>query len=268
SQGEGRDCQRAQSAAGLPLPSALPDEGRPLRERGARARRRRPRACRGLPFPRPAPHIGTMNNTDIDGLADWVVRRGLEGVDETELLRAFCEKCATLGLPVARGLAFIDTLHPVYEGRLFRWRDDGAEEEATRDYERSDQGANAESWRRSPFYRLLQTGEEEMRRRIAFGDPADYSVVQEMKDTGHTDYILFVHRFTRDGSIGEMDCVCSAWSTKHPAGFSDANITALRRLVPALALALKSGTLARIAGTLVEVYLGRDAGRRVLEGRI
>src|SRR6185437_12781114 len=52
------------------------------------------------------------------------------------------------------------------------------------------------------------------------------------------------------------------------AGFSDANITALRRLVPALALALKSGTLARIAGTLVEVYLGRDAGRRVLEGRI
>ena len=38
--------------------------------------------------------------------------------------------------------------------------------------------------------------------------------------------------------------------------------------MPALGLAIKSAALARIAGTLVEVYLGRDAGRRVLEGRI
>jgi adenylate cyclase len=35
-----------------------------------------------------------------------------------------------------------------------------------------------------------------------------------------------------------------------------------------LALAAKCASLARIAGTLVETYLGRDAGRRVLEGRI
>ena len=42
----------------------------------------------------------------------------------------------------------------------------------------------------------------------------------------------------------------------------------LRRLVPILALSIKSASLARIAGTLVEVYLGRDAGQRVLSGRI
>ncbi|MBS0549559.1 MAG: adenylate/guanylate cyclase domain-containing protein [Proteobacteria bacterium] len=209
-----------------------------------------------------------MNDTDIDRIADWIVRRGLAGADETELLRAFCEKCAGAGLPLGRGLAFIDTLHPVHEGRLFRWRDDGVEEEATRDYGRSDQGASAESWQRSPFFHLLQTGGEELRRRIAFGDPIDYSIVQEVKDAGHTDYILFVHRFPSESSIGEMDGVYSAWATRHPQGFSDANVTALRRLVPALALAIKSGALARIAGTLVEVYLGRDAGRRVLEGRI
>lgn len=209
-----------------------------------------------------------MNDTDIDRLTDWVVRRGLEGADESDLLREFCEKCAAAGLLVSRGLAFIDTLHPVHEGRIFRWRDDGAEEEATRDYGRSDQGDAAASWQRSPFYHLLENGGEEMRRRIGFGDPADYSIVQEMKDAGHTDYILFVHRFASNSTIGEMDCVYSAWATRHPVGFSDANVAALRRLVPALALAIKSGALARIAGTLVEVYLGRDAGRRVLEGRI
>jgi adenylate cyclase len=209
-----------------------------------------------------------MKDADIERLADWLIRRGLEGTDETELLRTFCEKCTTLGLPVGRGLAFIDTLHPVHEGRIFRWRDDGAEEEPARDYGRSDQGAAAESWRSSPFFHLLETGGEEMRRRIGFGEAADYPIIQEMKDAGHTDYILFIHRFAGETTIGEMDGVYSAWSTRHPEGFTDAQIKALRRLVPALGLAIKSAALARISSTLVEVYLGKDAGQRVLAGRI
>lgn len=209
-----------------------------------------------------------MKSQDIDRIADWIIRRGLEGIDETGFLREFCEQCQAADLPVSRGLAFIDTLHPVHEGHIFRWRDDGVEEEAVREYGRSDQGAAAESWRSSPFFHLLETDGQELRRRIGFGEDAHYSVIQEMKDAGHTDYVVFVHRFTRGGSIGEMDCVCSSWSTRHPAGFSDANLAALRRLVPALALALKSATLARIAATLVDVYLGRDAGQRVLDGRI
>jgi adenylate cyclase len=209
-----------------------------------------------------------MNNADIDRISDWIIRRGLEGAPESDLLRAFCDKCGAVGLPVDRALMFIDTLHPVHEGRIFFWRNDGAEEEAVRDYGRSDRGEAAQSWQRSPFYHLLQTGKEELRRRIGFGDPADFAIIQEMKDLGHTDYVVFVHRFKSDGTIGEMDSVSSAWSTRHRAGFGDSGIAALRRLVPALGLAIKSGALARIASTLVEVYLGRDAGRRVLEGRI
>jgi adenylate cyclase len=38
--------------------------------------------------------------------------------------------------------------------------------------------------------------------------------------------------------------------------------------MPTLALAIKCASLKRIAATLVEVYLGRDAGQRVLSGRI
>ena len=79
---------------------------------------------------------------------------------------------------------------------------------------------------------------------------------------------MFVHRFKDDGTIGEMDSFYSAWSTRHPDGFSDTDIAALRRLVPALGLAVKSAALARISSTLVDVYLGRDAGQRVLSGRI
>ncbi|CAN5871459.1 adenylate/guanylate cyclase domain-containing protein [soil metagenome] len=209
-----------------------------------------------------------MKTTELDRLIDWLVRRGLEGVQEADLLRDCCLQCNEAGIPVARALAIIDTLHPVHEGTVFRWRNDNVEEEAATQYGPTNEGAAAESWQRSPFYHLLQTGGEELRRRIGFGEPADFPFIQEMKDTGHTDHIVFVHRFASHAAIGEMDGVYSSWSTRDAAGFSEADIAALRRLAPALGLAIKSAALARVAGTLVEVYLGRDAGRRVLEGRI
>jgi adenylate cyclase len=204
----------------------------------------------------------------MDRLTDWIIRSGLAGLPETDLLRLFCEKCNAAGVPVARALTFIDTLHPVNEGTIYRWRNDDVEENASTDYARTDEGDAAESWMRSPFYHLLQTGGEELRRRIGFGEPADFTIIQEMKDLGHTDYIIFIHRIVGAGAIGQMDGVYSAWSTRAPEGFSDDNIAALRRLVRTLGLAIKTAALAGIADTLVDVYLGRDAGRRVLEGRI
>ena len=209
-----------------------------------------------------------MKDADIVRIAGWVVRRGLAGMAEEDMLREFCEKCRAAGLEISRAMALIDTLHPVHEGRVFRWRDEASNDPAMVEYGRSDEGEGATQWQTSPFFHLLQTGEEEMRVRIGFGETADFPVIQEMKDGGHTDYLVFVHRFAGDNAIGEMDCVYSSWVTRHPEGFSEAALVALRRLVPPLALAIKATALARVAGTLVDVYLGRDAGRRVLEGRI
>ena len=96
----------------------------------------------------------------------------------------------------------------------------------------------------------------------------DFSQLETLRQDGHTDYLAMVNRFAREGVIGEMECVYSHWMTRHDEGFSEADLEALRRLVPTLALAIKCTSLARIAGTLVEVYLGRDAGHRVLSGRI
>jgi adenylate cyclase len=69
-----------------------------------------------------------MKTTDVDRITDWIVRRGLEGAEETGLLREFCEKCNEAGLVISRALAFIDTLHPVREGTVSRWRGDDVEE--------------------------------------------------------------------------------------------------------------------------------------------
>jgi adenylate cyclase len=65
-----------------------------------------------------------------------------------------------------------------------------------------------------------------------------------------------------------MDCVYSSWATDAPSGFGEGEVAALRRLAPYLNLAIKSAALARMAGTIAATYLGRDAGQRVMSGRI
>ena len=209
-----------------------------------------------------------MLDRDIVAISTWLVDRGLAGASETELMQGFCTRCEEAGLAISRGITLVDTLHPVYEGRAFHWRNDGVAQASMGEYGRTDVGEAAESWRRSAFFHIVDTGCGDLRRRIGFGDPCDFPHLAGFRDEGHVDYFAIVTPFAREGAIGEMDCVYSHWLTRDPQGFSDEQVAGLRRLVPALALALKSASLARIAQTLVEVYLGRDAGARVLSGRI
>src|SRR5579884_1280590 len=209
-----------------------------------------------------------MNQLTCDELASWVTRAGLIGRSEDQLMAGFCRRIVDAGIPLANALVILDTLHPIYEGRAFRWRADRPDEVEAVDYGRTSEGADAENWRRSVFFHLLETGKEALRRRLIAGDPADFLSVERARDDGMTDYLALVHRFTPEGVIGEMDCVYSSWATDAGEGFDDGAVAALKRLAPFLKLAIKSAALARMAGTLAQTYLGRDPGRRVMSGRI
>jgi adenylate cyclase len=209
----------------------------------------------------------------------WLTQAGLVGTAETDIVSQFCDRCVAAGLPVSRVHVFIDTLHPVHEGRLIRWGQQ-PNEPSLLEYGRTNSAAlaasdadahaidAAERWRQSPFYRMLQTGESTMRRRLIPQSDAEFSAFAEMRGFGMTDYLAIINRFAADGTIGEMDCVYSSWATNAPGGFSEDQLTGLKWLTPFLALAIKSVALARMTGTLMQTYLGRDAGSRVLSGRI
>jgi adenylate cyclase len=213
----------------------------------------------------------------IDRLIAWLAENGLNGATEEALVTGFCERAADAGLPIARALVIIDTLHPVYEGRLFRWGHDPSQPGVV-EYGRTvvpdratlgaEQERAAANWRSSPFFHLLQTGENLLRRRVTEESAAEFPVVKDYLAAGSTDYVAIVSRFAPEGIIGEMDCVYSSWITTQAEGFSDAQIAALTRVVPTLALAVKAAALTRMTGTLMETYLGRDAAKRVLSGRI
>jgi adenylate cyclase len=202
-------------------------------------------------------------------ISAWIIEAGLAGLPEPDLLRGFCERAVAIGLPLTRATVGIDTLHPIHEGRIFRWHRHRTDLSPISEYGRTGaQSDTEEVWRRSPFYRLIETGGSLLRRNMARGDPVDFVVLEELRAEGITDYMAIINRFAAGGVIGEMDCVYSSWSSDAPSGFSGEEASSLVELVPSLALAMKSASLARIAETLVETYLGRDAGRRVLSGNI
>lgn len=208
-----------------------------------------------------------MDDAQFATLAAEIAEAGLAGEAETTVVASLCERAVAFGLPLARAAVIVDTLHPIYEGRVFRWRRD--EKETTLfEYGRSNEGQAFEQWRSSPFYQLLQTGESLLQRRLTAENETEFSIFPDLRAAGMTGYVAIVNRFAADRIIGDMECVYSSWITDAPQGFRDEDVADLKRLVPLLALAVKSSSLARIAGTLVETYLGRDAGRRVLSGRI
>lgn len=220
-----------------------------------------------------------MNESFFTELSVWLTQAGLAGISEPDIVSGFCDRCVAAGLPLGRSNVFIDTLHPVHEGRLFRWGY-GTTESPLLEYGRttldplaadgsdSQTVAAAERWRRSPFYRMLQTGDSVLRRRLNSTTKDEFSFLSELFAAGMTDYVAIICRFAADGVIGEMDGVYTSWTTSAPDGFSDGQVVALQRIAPYLALAIKAVSLARMTATLMETYLGRDAGRRVLSGRI
>lgn len=211
---------------------------------------------------------GGMQDPRVGALAGWLTEAGLAGMAETDMLAGLCERLTALGMSIGRAVVVIDTLHPIHEGRMFAWHRDRRSAEIT-EYGRSDETEEiAARWRQSAFYHLLQTGEPYLRRRLTPEGESEFPHFVDLRAYGMTDYVAVVKPFAASGTIGEMDCVYMSWAADNPDGFRDADVAALVRLAPALSLAVKSVSLTRVAETLVETYLGRDAGRRVLSGRI
>lgn len=211
-----------------------------------------------------------LDEAELAGLSAWLNQMSLAGLGEAELVGAFCARLQQFGIPLTRGTVLIDTLHPIHEGRAFLWTT-GAAQAREIEYGRTREGPAADAWRRSPLYYMVETNQSRLRRRLSDPPPdnmPDFAAFEELRREGITDYLALVARFAGRGIIGDMDAVYSVWNSAAPAGFDDGHVAVLERLITPLAAALKCVSLARIASTLVETYLGRDAGRRILSGRI
>lgn len=200
-------------------------------------------------------------------IGDWIVVQALAGASEVEILAGVAEQMNRAGLSLLRGSVANDLLDPTYDARGVRWlRDEEAVEEA---FLRSDDPVGDEEWRRSPFFRLLESREPMLRRHLdATYRRGEFPMLDRFQDQGATDYVAFASRVGESVRLGEGEGIVASWTTDLAEGFSPAQIELLAGIMPPLTLVFMLRTMSRTARTLIETYLGSDAAQRVLAGNI
>ena len=198
-----------------------------------------------------------MDASRLQETVDWLMDGARSARTPTALLSEMCERMVTVGIPLARGAAFVQRLHPDVFGRSFVWQP-GAEVVVTT---ASFDLPESPRFTRSPLAILYNSGHE-VRYRLDDPESRRFPLFDDMREEGVTDYIALPLPFT-DGSIH-----ASSWTTKEASGFADEHLAALRRVVSPFARLAEIFTLRRTAATLLDTYVGNRAGERILAGQI
>jgi adenylate cyclase len=96
----------------------------------------------------------------------------------------------------------------------------------------------------------------------------EFPLLKELAAAGATDYFAQFFRFGPEGDPSRGLGSAYSFQTDRPDGFLDDDVTLMRASLPGLSLAIMAGAGHTIARSLLEAYLGGDAGRRVHAGAI
>ena len=204
----------------------------------------------------PGPHAQAPD-WSAKPIVDWLLHKGRHLPTPQAVVGELCARVRAAGMPIDRVGFFFWTLHPQYFGVALFW--DGR-------IVRLEHGAHGIRQTReyldSPIRRIIE-GERIVRRRIADPRcPLDFPVLEDLKKEGVTDYVMAEVVF----SGNRRNAVSLA--TRRAGGFSDHDIREVEALLHPFALIMENFTNRDLARTLLETYLGREAGPRVLAGQI
>jgi adenylate cyclase len=208
-----------------------------------------------------------VNPRNSPPLDQWIIAQGLDGTSETTFLDGLCARLTADGVPLLRVNICQPTLHPVIGGHLFIWRrEQGAAVEE--DWARNVAAAGRD-YSRTPFEYMMTTGVPSWRKRLVAGDNlGEFPMLERFRAQGGTDYFALQTTFGAAHRLGPADRVLTSWLTDAADGFAASHLAAFERLMPPLSLAVKASSTYRIASSVIETYLGKDAGQRVLGGTI
>ena len=206
----------------------------------------------------------SMNNpatADPAAIIDWLLgseaRRLPKG---PAVLKALCLRLNAAGLPLARASLHVRTLHPQLFGVGYYWhrgRDDIALFEAKHGVRDQD------IYKQSPIRLIFERLTDEVRQSLELPNEAfEFPRYAEIKAEGMTEYMILPLNFS-DGKIH-----ATTWSTDRAGGFTDEQVALIKAILPAFGLLIEIHLTRRIAINLLDTYVGRHAGERILSGQI
>jgi adenylate cyclase len=199
-----------------------------------------------------------MGSAETHPVIRWLMSQARQFTEPSEFLDAFARRLLEAGVAVTRVTTGVPLLHPQIASFSGLWQlGKGVSE---RRYHAV--SSTMDALLNSPIV-IAYRGEGPVRCRMT-GPPNDreFPIVKELRGEGLTDYVVLSIPFA-DGSHKALSL-----ATNQPDGFHDDEIALFNALVPAFAFNLEIQTLRLTARTLLDTYVGRQAGARVLDGQI
>ena len=198
----------------------------------------------------------------VERAAEWLMAQALKDADLEAVVRGCCERLHAAGVPIARVQFSFSMLHPLYRAVGYTWRrGQGLQVDA---YRHTTGNTPPDRWLKSPYYHLLKHGLDHMRRRLDTGGCCEFSIFEDLRKEGLTDYLAFTESF----EMGKAQGMLGSWATDQRGGFTDGEIEALLGIQDSLAVACKMAARSGVAKSALSTYLGAKAGERVLSGQI
>ncbi len=204
--------------------------------------------------------LDRSNGGNITGpTVDWILREAWLCSSPQELTGQIARKLLENGIAISRLSIMIWSLHPLIAGRNYVWT---KKSDTVETYNPTYDIHSHPAYVNSPI-RYVSQNLGGVRQRLDV-DEAEFSfpIMQELKSEGATDYVAMPLPFA-SGQTNVLALTCD-----HPDGFTTANLGLLFECSSVISRYFEVFALQENAQSLLETYLGKRTGKRVLGGEI
>ncbi len=193
-----------------------------------------------------------------DDVLVWVRDEAPKIPDLSETVRQLCERMNAAGIPVARFTTGSPLLHPSVRAAMRIWTEDGVMD--TRLFPATPELDTP--YKTSPLKVVYEHGQSVHNPIPPEPVPGEFGIIPELREMGMTDY------FAMPASLPQSWPKSATFATRAPGGFTPDHLAFFRALAPPLSVILELYWLKAMSQTLLDTYVGRLAGPRVLKGEI
>lgn len=197
--------------------------------------------------------------TTFDDIERWLFGEAAREDELLPLVESLIWRLVAVGLPLDRASLHVGTLHPQLLGFAWNWNSaDGLCDEV-----RVAEGSlQTDAYLMNPLHRVIDHGETVVIDTAEPGARDRFRMVGDLIEAGIRHYVAMPL-----GAAGTYHNAITL-ATKDEAGFTDDQRAGLDRVLPIFALHVQRHIALRIAGNVLDIYLGGAAGGRVLAGTI
>ena len=188
---------------------------------------------------------------------EWLLREGRLIADPLKLIEALADRLIAAGAPVWRLRFGFSSVHPQIAMWGYVWvRGRGAEiTQVGHGFESS------EAFIGSPAQRLMQT-RAPVRYRLDHLGPDAHRMLHELAEMGGVDYVLLPMHFS------DRSMTLFGVTTDRAEGFTQGDLRNFETLAEVLSPVFEVLKLRRVAKALLDTYVGKRTGERVLQGLV